>query len=277
MATGPDRMLDKFRGKGLLLPTLAASAAFVLLVGLGIWQWQRKAWKEELIATIDARIAAAPVAPDQWAALNCRPLQEVGLAASCDFKMVRLAGRFDHGGERHVFANVPRSGSGPGGPGYWVLTPFELENAPGSRIYVNRGFVPEPRKDPASRSEGQIADRIEIVGQVRTAEPRGIFINDNSPRANVWFLRNPRELLGLGEIEAGPPGWQAAGPDPLEFYVEQIAPPPPGGLPAPRPSRIELPNRHLEYALTWWGLSLTLVGVYVAFVLGRIRGWRPDV
>ena len=270
-------MLNRCKDKGLLGPTLATVVAFAILIGLGTWQWQRKTWKEELVATIDARIAAPPSAPEQWSGLQCQPMHEVGLAASCEFKMVRLAGRFDYGQDWHVFVNAPRTATAPGGPGYFILSPFELEGAPGSRIFVNRGFVPEAQKDAAGWRKGQVSDRMEIVGQIRTAEQRGTFTNQNSPDANVWYLRNPRELLGLNETEAGPPGWQAAGPDPLEFYVEQISPVPPGGLPSPRPSRIELPNRHLEYALTWWGLSVTLIGVYVAFALSRIRGWRPDV
>ncbi len=270
-------MLSRLQGKGLLAPSLAALLAFAMLVGLGTWQWHRKSWKEDLIATIDTRIAATPTPPEQWSNLDCRPMQEVGLAASCEFKMVRLSGRFDHGGERHIFTNVPRVSSAPGGPGYWILTPFELDGQPGSRIFVNRGFVPQARKEVAGRSEGQISDRVELVGQIRSTEQRSWFTNDNSPKANVWYLRNPRELLEVGPAESGPPGWQTAGPDPMELYVEQISPTPPGGLPAPRPSRIEFPNRHLEYALTWWGLSVTLIGVYVAFVLSRVRGWRPDV
>lgn len=273
----PEQMLSKLRGKGLLAPAIATLAAFAVLVGLGMWQWQRKEWKEELIAAIDARIAAPPSPPEQWAGLHCQPMHVVGLEVSCEFKMVRLAGRFDHDREWHVFVNASRTATSSGGPGYFVLTPFELEGTGGSRIFINRGFVPEGLKNETSWSQGQTADRMEIVGQIRTAEQRGMFTNQNSPKSNVWYLRNPRELLGLNETEAGPSGWQGTGPDPLEFYVEQISPVPAVGLPLPRPSRIELPNRHLEYALTWWGLSLTLIGVFVAFALSRIRGWRPDV
>lgn len=262
-------MLTKFKQAGLILPTLLAIPALMLLLGLGQWQWQRKAWKEDLITTIDARASAVPVAAAQWPSLSCRPMHEVGLAASCEFTIVQLAGRFDHAGERYVFTSAPAAGSGPSGPGYWVLTPFELET--GGRIFVNRGFVPEPLKDPSRREAGQVSDRIELTGQIRTAEQRATFSGENSPAAKVWFLRNPRELLGLGAADTAPAGWKGAGPDPLEFYVEQIEPAPPGGLPAPRKSRIELPNRHLEYALTWWSLGLTLIGVYVAFAASRLR------
>ena len=43
------------------------------------------------------------------------------------------------------------------------------------------------------------------------------------------------------------------------------------GLPRGGVTRLDLPNRHLEYALTWYGLALTLIGVFVAFARGRLR------
>src|SRR5690606_28895291 len=112
--TSTEPMPGSSRGKGLVALTVATLAALAILVSLGNWQWQRKAWKEELIATMAARASADPLPPERWASLGCRSANEVGLADSCEFTTVRLAGRFDHAGERHVFANAPR-GANPGG------------------------------------------------------------------------------------------------------------------------------------------------------------------
>ena len=263
-------MRQRPRGRGLVALTIATLAALAVLVSLGNWQWQRKAWKEELIATMDARASAEPLPPERWASLTCRSANEVGLAESCEFTTVRLVGRFDHTAERHLFTNAPQ-GSSHEGPGYWVFTPFDLAGT-NARIYVNRGFVPETNKDPQTRLEGQLSGEVEIIGQIRSAEQRGTFTADSNPEANVWFLRDPRELLGASAAKPGElEHWRGPGPSGLEFYLDQISPTPPGGLPTPRPSRIVLPNRHLEYALTWWGLAVTLMGVYAAFVIGRLR------
>jgi surfeit locus 1 family protein len=252
----------------LVAPTLAAAVALAILIGLGTWQWNRKAWKDDLIATIAARSAARPLDSAGWRALDCRRADAVGLAASCDWRVVRLSGTFEHDRERHIFISVPRQPNGIGGPGYWVMTPFRIDGEAGS-IYVNRGFVPEASKAPTSRRAGLIADRVDLTGYIRTAEARLRFSAENSRERNVYFVRDPVEL-GM----PGPSTGRTLPSDPQSFYIDQIGPPPPGGLPLPIAGKLELPNRHLEYALTWWGLALALGGVWAVFVRGLLYA-RP--
>ncbi len=49
------------------------------------------------------------------------------------------------------------------------------------------------------------------------------------------------------------------------FYVEQETPVPPGGLPQPGKLVVSLPDNHLQYAVTWFGLAAVLAGVFIAF------------
>ena len=60
-------------------------------------------------------------------------------------------------------------------------------------------------------------------------------------------------------------GWGPVAP----FFIDQEAPEPPGGLPRPGRIRSNLPNNHLQYALTWYGLALVLVVVFVVWARGR--------
>ena len=46
--------------RGLLEPTIFALVGVTILVGLGIWQLDRKVWKENLIAALNTRLAQAP-------------------------------------------------------------------------------------------------------------------------------------------------------------------------------------------------------------------------
>lgn len=260
-------MLSRLRAADLLWPTLLVIPALAVLLGLGTWQMSRKAWKEEIIATIAARAEAPPVEQAQVTSLTCQPADD-GLAQSCEYQRVRLKGRFDHDGERHVFAGA--QGSGPQAEvGYWVFTPFlPAGDRSGGVTYVNRGFVPERLKAPGQRAAGQVAGDVEIVAQIRTRELRSRFAGANDPARNTYFVRNPAELAG-GSAAAGNSAGRLIG-NPL-FYLELVQGAPPGGYPKPLAASISLPNRHLEYALTWYGLALTLVGVFAAFARGRLR------
>jgi surfeit locus 1 family protein len=95
---------------------------------------------------------------------------------------------------------------------------------------------------------------------VRSAEHRGVFTGANDPDRNIYYLRRPAEFVGLDLPSEG-----------LGGFVDLLSPVPPGGLPGPTAGRIDIPNRHLEYVLTWYGLALTLVGVFVAFARGRLK------
>lgn len=249
-------MFARWRKAGLLPLTLFAAIGFAILLGLGTWQLERRAWKEELLATIAQRTASTPVDRDAWLRRGCRDPASVGLAASCEFLAVRLTGSFEHARERHVYTIAPRV-NGIGGVGYWIMTPFRLAVS-GETIYVSRGFVPLENKSPATRASGQIEGAIVVTGLVRSAEARGSFTGANDPSSNIYFLRRPSELADAA-ITA------------QSTFVDLLAPTPPGGLPRPTAGSFEIPNRHLEYALTWYGLALTLAGVFAAFALARLR------
>ncbi len=260
-------MLTRFREAGLLWPTIATAIALSILLGLGTWQWNRKVWKEELIATIQARSKAAPV--DYYDVFQrpkgpSRPmaLSEVdGSRPSWEYLAVKVTGTFDHANERHVYTGIARpAGGGVGGQGYWIMTPFKIAGSDEALI-VSRGFVPEGQKDPKLRSAGQIEGETTIVGLLRVAEPRATFTGANDASKNMWYLRNPAELFANSTAYRTQPG----------SFIDHLAPTPPGGLPASTAGRIDIPNRHLEYALTWWGLGLTLIGVYAAFAAGRLK------
>ena len=130
---------------GLLVPALLA---FVVLIGLGTWQIQRKAWKEALIAALDAQLAAPSIAlppPATWPRLDPK---------SDEYRRVTFSATFDHAKEALVFAPPSTFRPDISGPGYWVFTPARL--ADGKIVMVNRGFVPDGRQDPKSRPQGQI-------------------------------------------------------------------------------------------------------------------------
>jgi surfeit locus 1 family protein len=240
------------RRSGIFEATLFTVACLVILSGLGVWQLDRKVWKENLIASLTERLAKTPqdMPPrEEWPRLS---------AQDDEFRRVAFPAEFIRGEEALVYSAGSALRKDVKGPGYWVFAPARL--AGGSVVVVNRGFVPLERKDPASRAEGAESGIVEIVGVLRWPESRGFFTPADDVKANIWYLR---DIHAMDEAKK----WNAAAP----FYIDQEAPVPPSGLPLPGKLEVHLPDNHLQYAITWFGLALALAGVYVVWFVGRIR------
>lgn len=243
-------MLRRYVEAGLIAPFLMTLFALAVLVGLGTWQLERLAWKQGLIEAVEAGLKADPVvvtdAPESWATV-----------AGQEYRPVRVTGRFKHGEERHVFAQEGSS------IGWHVYTPLEL--AGGSIVFVNRGFVPYELKDPVTRLEGQPKDDVTISGLVRQPGKRGWFEADPDVNGNVWYWRD------LQAMSASLPATDQSRSI-LPFFVDAKAEVTnPGGWPRGGVTRLAIPNRHLEYALTWYGLAGALVAVFLAYAWPRLR------
>jgi surfeit locus 1 family protein len=255
-------MLQRLRQARLLWPTLAALAGLAVLIGLGTWQMQRKRWKEHLIATIAANAHADPIR--LFTGARERPAQAF-IQGDLEYLHVIETGRFHHDKERYLYAPTPA------GVGWHVYTPLEF--LPGHVIWINRGWVPDARKAPESRPEGQLQGEVEVRGLIREQVRPGPFSAQNDPAHNIWYWPDLAAMTASA-FRQGPHG-APGGPQTataLPFAIDADArPEPPGGLPRGGVTRLELPNRHLEYALTWYGLAATLAGVYLAFAVSRLR------
>lgn len=245
-------MFTRLRQAGLMLPTLLAVAGLAVLFALGAWQLQRRAWKEGLIQEMAARAQQAPVS-------LAEVQQRRRSGANIEYTRVAISGRFLHDHEMHVWSPFPPV------KGYLVFTPLVAEG--GKVVWINRGAIPEQFKGPEVRAAGQIQGETKIIGAVRTPEPVATFTAKDDPVRNIWQRRDP--LQRSPEL-AGTPGVDlASSPD---FYLEAEAEPAnPGGWPKGGVSRVSLANRHLEYAVTWFGLAATLLGVFIAFAITRLR------
>lgn len=241
-------MLNRLRQAKLVWPTVVALAALGVLLGLGTWQLERKRWKEDLLAKIADRVASEP-----------RPVARVaGLGGDIEYMHVSAVGRFFHDKERYLYSPAPS------GLAWHVYTP--LETAPDRIVWVNRGVVPDASKAPATRSAGQVLGESQVRGLVRVPQGKTLFTPQNDAAGNLWYWADIPALTA----SAFPQGSAVSA---LPFVIEADAQPlPPGGLPKGGVTRIALSNRHLEYAVTWYGIALTLIGVYLAFAINRLRG-----
>src|SRR5205085_2593312 len=152
--------------RGLFLPLAVAVFVFVVFVGLGSWQLERKAWKEGLIETLEQRSSADPVpipSPQEWGTLS---------AERDEFRRVRFVATLEQDAEALVYTVGSAFRSDLSGPGYWVMAPARLADR--GVVVLNRGFVPEgQQQDKAMRRAS--AGPITMIGAMRWPEPRGFF------------------------------------------------------------------------------------------------------
>jgi surfeit locus 1 family protein len=225
--------------------------ALATLLSLGTWQVRRLAWKEALLAEMEARRNLEPVEIDAV-------LRKLAAGEGIEYLPVRVRGQFDHHHEQHFFATHK------GVSGYYVYTPLKLED--GKSIFINRGFVPFDRKDTATRAEGQVDGPVAIEGYARAKLDKkpSRMVPENDLAKNIYYWKDLHAM------------WVRAGlskPMVHPFFIDADAKPNPGGLPVGGVTLFDQPNSHLQYAITWYGLALALVViVVVVFLKGRRKG-----
>ncbi len=245
----------------LIVATVMTALMLPVLIGLGVWQWQRLAWKERLIAQLSAQNDMAPRRIDEtfptlsWTA----------------FDRVEAEGVFDNSQEQRIWSGVD------GRTAWRVVTPmFFPRPQPGDHIcnfppvvFVERGLLPDGAARPIDRPLG----RVKVKGRLFPSESSR-FVPAAGGTPGEWTLA---DLTALGAA-LRPPGPQCTGalpsPEALKANLLPlllVAETSTGDdlRMAPGPRRIELANRHFEYALTWWSFAGILLIIYAVF-------WRAE-
>lgn len=230
--------------------TVCTLFGLALLVALGTWQMIRLEWKRDLIEKTQSRLAEAPIPFDEAVARA-----EAG--EDMAYRTVVQSGAYAHDLSAHVF------GVHEGEVGVFVFTPLEVDGGESGRrhVYVNRGFVPQSLRETAVEETAAVTGAAEVRGLFRmTEKPVGmarLFSAEDQPEDNLWFARDPARLAAHRGLQAP------------AYYIDSDGSENPHALPKGGVTRLEFSNRHLEYALTWFGLAATLLGVYLAFSIRR--------
>jgi len=207
-----------------------AAAMFAVLVALGVWQVQRLAWKEGLIARIDARRAMeAAVLPDR-----------IDDPAAWEYRRVKLRGHF----VAPQFLLQPRTQDGR--TGYHLVMPFAL--AAGKTVFVNRGWVAADAQD---RIETPAAEQ-QLEGVVQIPQ-QGAFMPENDPQRGYWYWP---DLAAMGK---------AAGRMSDYPVIVTLPPQGAGAVPAGYEVTAHMRNNHRLYAFFWFGMAAILAVVFVLY------------
>lgn len=238
------------RYQSLIFPFVFTVLGLAILIGLGTWQMQRMAWKAGLIAMVEARLALEPIAfPDL--------VKRDQGGEDMRYTPVKVTGVFNHEQERHYFLPLGSQ------VGWHILTPLRIDT--GEIVFVNRGFVPDKLKVQTTRLAGLPEGRITIEGLARHFGTKGLFTPDNDASSNQWFWLDKKQLYAsLSGYQGGQYG----------FLID--ARKTTGGSKWPKAgvTRVKFQDKHFGYALTWYGLALTLLGVFCAFAYGRFCGLK---
>ncbi|MCX7347964.1 MAG: hypothetical protein NTZ54_00045 [Alphaproteobacteria bacterium] len=226
---------------------IATILGLAILVTLGVWQVNRLAWKEVLLAQLAANAAAPAV--DLKTAFN---MSRAG--SNVEFVRVKFTGTYKNDASMKMLSGYD------GGQGWTIITP--AASSDGWAVIVDRGRLPGQMLEHFQQLDGPQ----EIEGVLRTHPyGQGLFDPANDPKANMWYWWDVQGMVAAIGLPADL--------KPYPFAVQLV--PTGNGVDFPRPQepKADLANNHLGYAITWFGLALTLLGVsgFYIFDLRRRR------
>lgn len=231
-----------------LLIVIAMISGIAVLLALGTWQVKRLYWKDNLIAQTKARVSEAPLSLEQVE-------QQWNATTDVDYMAITLSGHYDHDKEMYYFNTLK------GKSGWNVFTPFYLKDQ--RMVLVNRGFVPVHLREKSTRKNGYIEGEISLKGLARNPvyDKPNSFIPNNQLAKREFYWKSFSEMVSLAgdktELQT------------IAFMVDAGAGDTKGIYPFGGTTRMEFPNNHLQYAFTWYGLALALLGVGSTFLYSR--------
>lgn len=226
--------------------TVASIPALLLLVWLGTWQVMRMQWKAELIDEFTNRALGEAIAPP--AASD---------AADKRFQRLSFEGVWMHHAEIQLTGRTFE-----GTAGYHVVTPMRLND--GRVLLLNRGWVSQDYRYAESRPSTLAAGPQQIEAILRLPARKGYFVPENDLAGNDWFTLKIADIVAKHDL----------GDAVIATYTADVLRPSgPYVLPIGAGVEVNIPNDHWHYAMTWYGLALGLIGVYLAWhhQAGRLK------
>lgn len=233
-------MLSSFRPGAAL--TVCALIALVILLGLGTWQARKVGPKTALLDRIEAGLSADPM----------KLSVHVDDPSMLEYRRIAFTGEVLDREPVKLFATNLKGSSG-----FHLYLPVRKQH--GMAIAVNFGWVPYHTENLPPLPVGQT---IEVTGVLRTSGTPGSMTPPNIPADGQWFTADVHEMAAH---------WGLRTKEYYHFRVMADHRGAPADLPQGGQVRVDIPNDHLQYAITWYGLALTLIGVYVAFGIKRGR------
>ena len=211
-----------------LFVVFIAVPGLMLLLYLGVWQMKRLAWKEALLENISYNLSSEPsILPTELK------------KSEHNYKMVEVEGFLE---PRAIFILTPVKGSGAG---FRVISPLKLQD--GSKILIDRGVIKEQDTDRLET----LGQQNSIIGYLFWPNETDYFTPDPNLKRNIWFSRDLEKMASFLETQQI-----------LVVATENRLDP---SLKMQDPTS-DIPNNHLQYAITWFMMSILWFGMSAYFV-----------
>ncbi len=217
-----------------IIPLIATLLGLSILLSLCVWQVKRLSWKKELIETRISRFEKEIIS------LDSIKQPEVN-----EFVKVKIKGIFLN--EKEMF--MPAL-SKNGNNGYHILVPLKTKK--GKHIIFDTGWVPNRKKNVETRKNHIDFENSVKEAVIRLPGRKGRYQPDNELENNFWFFVEPSEMTKFLDLDVEE-----------TFYLEAVNDGP-SGYPLGGQTRIYIRNNHLQYAITWFLIACTLIGVFLA-------------
>jgi surfeit locus 1 family protein len=101
---------------------------------------------------------------------------------------------------------------------------------------------------------------VHVTGVWRVPDPPGTFTPPPDSAKRIWFARDLKAIATADHLSLAAP-----------VVIEADSAPNPGGWPRGGQTMVSFRNQHLSYAVTWFGLALCLLGVWLAYHISKGR------
>ncbi|WP_342279097.1 MULTISPECIES: SURF1 family protein [unclassified Candidatus Tisiphia] len=221
-----------------LLPLLLTILAFVILLSLGFWQIARLQEKELFLSSMKNN-------------LNNPPIDIKTLSGNKLYAKIRANGYFLVGKNLHLYGRRSMSTEKDG---YYLVTPFQTDD--NKIILVVLGWFAGRHK---KNIDNIIDNSMEITGVILPGEKTKLFVLDNDVKNNVWFtldLTQASDVLGLKleDFYLVMEGNNNRSDILKSLSIENL---------------LNVRNNHLEYAITWFALAISLAVIFMICNLSK--------
>lgn len=220
--------------------TFFTGIALIVLVSLGMWQLKRAEWKAGILVNIEQAQNEPPTEIQDLLAAHTT-------GQDIQFRKTAISGPVAGSGLKLLHVHKGRVGAR-------YLYPVTNDQV---TVLVDFGFVPD---DGFAPDLNHAPDRVKIAGQMRAFDTGARGRPDNQPEDNQWYWRDYQAITQMYDLPIVP------------MMIEATVAHTPDFTPVPKGADT-IPNRHMEYAWTWFLLGMVMIGVYLGLHVraGRIK------